>query len=40
MTIPAGLLTAIVIICLLIVAATPVLLLTLWIKDWKRKSLW
>ena len=40
MTISAGLLGALVMICLVVVAATPVLLLILWFRDWKRKSLW
>ena len=40
MTIPVGLLSALVIVCLITVAATPVLLLILWLRDWKRKTLW
>jgi len=40
MTISAGVLSALVLICLAVVAATPVLLLILWVRDWKRKSLW
>ena len=40
MTISVGLLGTLVTICLIIVAAAPVLLLILWLRDWKRKSLW
>jgi len=27
-------------ICLIVVAVTPIVLLSLWYIDWKRKSLW
>lgn len=40
MIIPVEVLQIAVFACLLVVAATPVLLLVLWIRDWKRKSLW
>ena len=40
MIISAGTLGLILMICLITVAATPVLLLILLFRDWKRKSLW
>jgi hypothetical protein len=40
MTMPTGILAALVLAALAITAAAPLLLLALLIRDWKRKQLW
>lgn len=40
MIVSSGLLSAIVMFALLVTAAAPVVLLVLWIMDWKKGQLW
>jgi len=40
MTIPVGLFTAFIIAALAIVVAAPLILLSLWIADFRRGALW
>jgi hypothetical protein len=40
MTIPAGLFSALILVALTLVAAAPVILIVLWVLDWKRRTLW
>ena len=40
MTIPPAVFAALILICLVMVMVAPLILLVLWIVDWKRGSLW
>lgn len=40
MTIPLTVFSALILICLVMVIVAPLILLALWVIDWKRGSLW